>query len=266
MPTPDPLLYDQIFLRDYTREIEMGAFQIERGATQRLRFSVTLWLKRFPHDLADNVDLILSYDVIKEAIDAALLTKRHNLVETLAEEICTSLGADARVKFTKICIEKLDRMTGGAVLGVEILREGTGQAPLAIAPRDAARLAVASFEAPGRVGADVYLIAPPECAQSGPPIYYGKAQGRAELRLLAYAKAAWEAHALHGHLVIDNRTELDWMIRQKRPCLWDPTRMIREAAASTTPDLADPSALLAWLAATIPPAYVLESADEKGRP
>ena len=33
---------DRISVRDYTRQVEIGAFRTERGVTQRIRFNVVL--------------------------------------------------------------------------------------------------------------------------------------------------------------------------------------------------------------------------------
>ena len=78
---PDPL--DRISVRDYTRDVEIGAFQAERGVTQRIRFNVVLEVSRHAAAQSDDVDKVLSYDTITEAIDAQLSNERINLLETL---------------------------------------------------------------------------------------------------------------------------------------------------------------------------------------
>ena len=63
----DPL--DRISLSDHEREVEIGAFQAERGTTQRVRFNVVVEVRSEADAAADDVDRILSYDTIVEAID-----------------------------------------------------------------------------------------------------------------------------------------------------------------------------------------------------
>ncbi len=58
---------DRISLRDHTVEVEIGAFQAERGVTQRICFNVVVEV-RLPDGLDDDVDRIMSYDTITEAI------------------------------------------------------------------------------------------------------------------------------------------------------------------------------------------------------
>ena len=81
----DPL--DRISLRDHIVEVEIGAFQAERGTTQRVCFNVVVELKRFDGPVDDDVDRILSYDKVTEAIAFELGAERLNLLETLAERV-----------------------------------------------------------------------------------------------------------------------------------------------------------------------------------
>jgi 7,8-dihydroneopterin aldolase/epimerase/oxygenase len=77
---------DRISLRDHVRAVEIGAFQAERGTTQRVRFNIVVEVAA-KADLVDDVDRILSYDRLAEAIDSALAAERLNLLETLAARV-----------------------------------------------------------------------------------------------------------------------------------------------------------------------------------
>jgi len=114
----DPL--DRISVRDYVRDVEIGAFQSERGVTQRLRFNVVLEVAHHNGAAKDDVDQIISYDTITEAIEAELATERLNLLETLAEHVAERCLEDRRAIRVFVRIEKLDRIPGA--LGVEIMR------------------------------------------------------------------------------------------------------------------------------------------------
>mgnify|MGYP000485673915 CR=1 FL=1 len=63
--------YDRISLRDHIVEVEIGAFQSERGVTQRVCFNVVVEV-RPTAEYSDDVDQILSYDRVTEAIAAEL--------------------------------------------------------------------------------------------------------------------------------------------------------------------------------------------------
>src|SRR6056297_2714043 len=76
---------DRISVRDHVVEVEIGAFQAERGTTQRIAFNVVVEVRPMTGALDDDVDRILSYDRVTEAIEAALAEERLNLLETLAQ-------------------------------------------------------------------------------------------------------------------------------------------------------------------------------------
>ena len=111
---------DHILVRDYIREIDIGAFQSEYGVKQRVSFNVILEVNTDNYTMHDNVDLVLSYDNIIEIIEDEIGQKRVALLETLAEKIAlSSLCLDSVVAVT-VRLEKLDRGLGK--LGVQISR------------------------------------------------------------------------------------------------------------------------------------------------
>ena len=111
---------DQIFVNNYVKEIEIGAFRSELGRTQRVEFNVWLDIEPPKYRLSDNVEKVLSYELIIEAINSALEKRRFNLLETLAEKIAARCLKEARVLRVQIKIEKLDRIPGS--LGIFITR------------------------------------------------------------------------------------------------------------------------------------------------
>jgi dihydroneopterin aldolase len=97
---------DRISLRDHVVEADIGAFQKERGHKQRLRFNVVVEVRPAPAPLDDDVDRILSYDRITEAIAAELAAERLNLLETLAERVAERILAEPAAMRAFIRIEK----------------------------------------------------------------------------------------------------------------------------------------------------------------
>ena len=111
---------DRIAMTEHRREVEIGAFQAERGITQTVQFDVVVEVETRAEQAVDDVDRILSYDTIVEAIDAALAEERVNLLETLASRIAERILRHPLAARCIVRIGKLDR--GPYVLGVEILR------------------------------------------------------------------------------------------------------------------------------------------------
>ena len=224
---------DRIHLRDYLVTAEIGAFQTERGHPQRLRFDIEVELATHVVGVNDEVDRILSYDILTGAVAAGLADRRYDLLETLAEKIAAQILMHPRAAQVSVTVEKLDRIPGA--LGVTLVRRQ-------------ARVQAETVAAPIRVifhGTDLTL---PEGAVALVPDAPGLAlpQGgnTREVELLALDQAAW---ALAGHLgltVADSRTELDWAAAEGRAVVWAPARMTRDVAGLPP----DPQALALWLA------------------
>ena len=134
----DPL--DRIMLRDHLREVEIGAFQAERGQTQRVKFNLVVEVRQAADANRDDVDRILSYDTLVEAIDTELAAERLNLLETLAARIAERVLAHPLAARCFVRIEKLDR--GPFALGVEIVRSAPDRGPVRLVEEDAPHPAV----------------------------------------------------------------------------------------------------------------------------
>lgn len=254
--TAEPPLPDRISLRDHVVETEIGAFQPERGRTQRLNFNVVVEV-RPAHDVGDDVDRILSYDRITEAIAAELERERLNLLETLAERVAARILAAPQALRTFVRIEKLD--LGPGALGVEIVRtradlserlasEISDQpAPLVfflgleamVSPRLKSWLD--GIEAKGLPA--ILCVARSEAERPHVPIPL--AQQRIDL--LHLEQSAWVLAARDRRcVVVDSRTELDWASRKGRISVWAPSKMVIDA--THPPASEEPARLALWLA------------------
>lgn len=112
---------DRIFLSNYIREMEIGAYAEEHGVTQRVRFDVVLEVTRNTAYIDDRAERVVSYDDLVDAIETLIAGPRMNLLETMAERLAQMCLVDPRARRVHLRLEKLDRL-GGAGLGVEIVR------------------------------------------------------------------------------------------------------------------------------------------------
>lgn len=224
---------DRIHLRDYLVSVEIGAFQTERGHPQRLRFNIDVDLATHVVGVNDEVDRILSYDILTGAVAAGLADRRYDLLETLAEKIAAQVLAHPRAAQVSVSVEKMDRIPGA--LGVTLVRRQ-------------ARVEADPVLAPIRVlfhGRDVEL--PPGAlvlVPDAPGLPLPQGGNAREIALLALDQAAWALAGRLGLTVADNRTELDWAATEGRAVVWAPTRMLRDVAGLA----ADPQAAAFWLA------------------
>jgi len=258
----DPL--DRISLRDHVRAVEVGAFPSERGVEQRLRFDVVLELASPPAALEDDVDRVVSYEIIIGAIDAALAAGRASLVETLAERVAAGCLEAPRVVRAAVRIEKLDRVPGA--LGVEIVRSRLAATPTPHAAAGAGagrspRAVVAYLPPDLLAGPDAALWLAALAARPGPlalalgperPEPAAGSEGALRAGLLAIDAAAWRlADRDPGLVVVAARAEIDWALGSGRRAVWAPSKLLLDALPRPALDASRPEALAAWLAGVI---------------
>ena len=251
---------DRISLRDHIVEVEIGAFQAERGTTQRVQFNVVVEVEPLTGPIDDDVDRILSYDRVTEAIAAALSEERLNLLETLAARVAELILAEPQAVRVFVRIEKLDR--GPGALGVEIVR-GRDQVDNAAEAQERPhpRLVFLSNEAitaPRLSGwidalvADgrplILCVGAPELAS----VRTGHAMTQRRVDLLSIEQNAWLLAAKDARCkVVATRTELDWAMKNGQTCVWAPSKIVLDAVEGPDTAPRDAVALAAWFAATL---------------
>ena len=249
---------DRISLRDHVVEVEIGAFQKERGHTQRVMFNVVVEVRPAPQPLNDDVDRILSYDRITEAIAAELAAERLNLLETLAERVAERILAEPQAMRAFVRIEKLD--VGPYKLGVEIVRSRAEAAVQVVVDGAEAPVhplviyldnrAIAAADLSARLdewaamGLPVILtVGMPDL----PRIETGHRPTQRRVDLLAIEQNAWVLAARDARCVVmATRTEIDWAVKRGQMMVWAPGKMVMDAVDG--PGSRDPAALALWLA------------------
>lgn len=252
-------LRDRISLRDHIREVEIGAFQAERGTTQRICFNVVVEV-RLPDGLDDDVDRILSYDKVTESIASELSEERLNLLETLAERVAERILLEPQAMRAFVRIEKLDR--GPGALGVEIVR-ARGASGVLSPQEDAAiqpeliylsNAAIASSFLKGWIDqlettGNPLIFCVGASDTSAPQINHKMAQRRIDL--LAIEQNAWVLASKDDRcVVVSTRTELDWAMKNGQSCVWAPSKIVLDAVDGPSAQPRDAVALAAWFAAT----------------
>lgn len=253
--------YDRISLRDYTVEVEIGAFQLERGTLQRVRFNVVVEVLPLTGPIDDDVDRILSYDRVTEAIGVELQAERINLLETLAARVAERILLEPQAQRVFVRIEKLDR--GPFSLGVEIVRARDGETSDAQTHQEAphpcvvylSNDAIASDNLKGWIDHFAALDAPLIlCVGAGPlPVpTTDHAMTQRRIDLLAIEQNAWTLAAKdHRCKVVETRTELDWAMKNGQICIWAPSKIVLDAVDGPSASPRDARALVSWFATEI---------------
>ena len=253
-------VHDRISLRDHIVDVEIGAFQSERGNKQRVCFNIVVEVKPFQNKLEDDVDRILSYDKVTEAITTELSVERLNLLETLADRIADRILSEPQAIRVFVRIEKLDR--GPGALGVEIVRSNEMKQVRSMALEDIrlncpkiivlANKAFESVELKNcideleRLGRSAIF-----CVGLPSENYSKVAQKQVQRRidLLAIEQNAWKLAAYNKRcVVVETKTELDWAIKNGQISVWAPAKMLLDAKNLPNFDLQNPLPLSEWLA------------------
>lgn len=249
---------DRISLRDHVVEADIGAFQKERGHKQRLRFNVVVEVRPVTEPLEDDVDRILSYDRITEAIDAELAAERLNLLETLAERVAERILAEPAAMRVFVRIEKLD--IGPYALGVEIVRS-RAERPVQTEGMEAVHPLVVFLDNPSIHADDLSARLDALLAQGLPLILAvglpdlprpvtGHKPTQRRVDLLAMEQNAWTLAARDPRcVVVATRTEIDWAIKRGQSVVWAPSKLVLDAVDG--PKGSEPVSLALWLAETM---------------
>ncbi len=118
-PSPIEEEVDYVYVRNLVMPVEIGAYEFERGHTQRVRFNVEVAVSRVSGP--DDMRTVFSYDVIMDAIKMILAAGHIELVETIAERLAESVLLHERVRAATVEVEKLDVVEGA--VGVRIKRD-----------------------------------------------------------------------------------------------------------------------------------------------
>ncbi len=265
---------DRISLRDHIAEVEIGAFQKERGKTQRICFNIVVEVRPLDQRIDDDVDRILSYDKVSEAIAAELAAERLNLLETLAERIAERILLEPQAERVFVRIEKLDR--GPGALGVEIVRARSDRSIYASAPLPEERphpqvvylsnKAIVAEHLSGWLDqleagdAPVLLcVGPSELAVPET----GHALTQRRIDLLAVEQNAWVLGARDERcVVVETRTELEWAMKHGQISVWAPSKMVLDAIDGPSVKGGDAVALALWLAGEMQAAGFLSIGGE----
>ena len=252
---------DRISLRDYIVEVEIGAFQLERGTMQRVRFNVVVEVSPLTGPIDDDVDRILSYDRVTEAIGVELQAERINLLETLAARVAERILLEPQAERVFVRIEKLDR--GPFSLGVEIVRARGGDATSGQDVEEAPHPRVVYFNNAAIASENLKAWIDQAQAMDAPLIIAvgagdlpvaktGHAMTQRRIDLLAIEQNAWTLAAKdHRCKVVETRTELDWAMKNGQICIWAPSKIVLDAVDGPSAGAHDAVALAAWFAAEI---------------
>ncbi len=111
-----------VFIRDLVLESYIGIYNHEKNAPQKIRVNVDLSVMEDSRNLNDDIDNVVCYEKIANAIKTIVNSGHVHLVETLAENIAEMNLQDPRVSCVRVRVEKLEAIENTTSVGIEIER------------------------------------------------------------------------------------------------------------------------------------------------
>lgn len=251
---------DRISLRNHVETVEIGAFQAERGVTQRISFNVAVEVRPSTGAQSDDVDDILSYDRVTWAIQTELQAERLNLLETLAERIALRILAEPQAVRVFLRIEKLDK--GSGALGVEIMRSEDDLPRAEVQTKQALDAVVVHLTPEYLAQADLGELVSQIRQTSSSFVISVSADGadfaamdNVPVRrqdLLSIEQVAWRLAAEKTEFVpVDTWTEMDWGLKNDQISIWAPSKMVFDCPDPEVGNITTAQKLSEWLASEL---------------
>lgn len=126
-PTSGPQLVSaaaglrHVFVRDLELTMLIGIYDHEKAAPQRVIVNIDLSVEEGGAH-GDDIDHVVSYEIVVNKVEALIAEGHINLVETLCERIAELCLEDPRVAIARVRVEKPDIIKNARSVGVEIER------------------------------------------------------------------------------------------------------------------------------------------------
>ncbi len=122
MATPKPQEFDKVFIRDLCVNMYAGIYDFEKKAAQRVIINIEIDVLTNRNRQLSNIADVLSYEIICNEVIEICKERHYDLIETLAEDICTSCLKHQQAKSITLSIDKPDIIKNTKTVGIHIKR------------------------------------------------------------------------------------------------------------------------------------------------
>lgn len=112
----------RIFVRGLVLDAEIGAYDHERGRTQKLSVDFEAEVVEPAEPTGDRLEDVVCYNRLVEGVKAIVAEGHIKLLETLAERIAELVMQHPMTLSVRVRIEKPEAIADAAAAGVEIMR------------------------------------------------------------------------------------------------------------------------------------------------
>ena len=111
-----------LFIRDWKRDIDIGVLPHEQGVLQPVSFNIEVHISGANPTVRDEIDAVVAYDYLRAIVDQLLVSRRYNLLETLASEILEGCLFPHEVIGASVSVSKLAVIEGDGKIGCSFSR------------------------------------------------------------------------------------------------------------------------------------------------
>ena len=111
-----------LFVRNWKRDVDIGILPHEQGVLQPLCFDIEVHISGSNTPLRDEIDAVVDYDYLRSIVDQLLVSRRYNLLETLASEILEGCLVPPEVIGASVSVSKLAVIEGEGKIGCSFTR------------------------------------------------------------------------------------------------------------------------------------------------
>ena len=113
---------DIVFIHDLQIETVIGIYDWERKIKQKISLDLEMAADISKAASSDNIDDALSYKTVAKRLIEFVETSEYELVEALAEKICSIVREEFSVPWVKLTLHKPGAVRGSKSVGVIIER------------------------------------------------------------------------------------------------------------------------------------------------
>jgi len=117
---------DRIHIKDLLVRCIVGVNPEERREKQDVIIGITLYADYRKAGQSDSIEDAVNYKAVKQKVLATVQPSQFFLIERLAERIAEICLEDARVQRVRVSVEKPGALRFARSVGVEIVREQSG--------------------------------------------------------------------------------------------------------------------------------------------
>ncbi len=111
-----------LFVKNWKKDIDIGILPHEQGVLQPVSFDIEVHISGSSSPVRDEIDAVVDYDYLRTLVDQIVISRRFNLLESLASEILEGCLHPPEVIGASVSVSKLAVIEGEGEIGCSFSR------------------------------------------------------------------------------------------------------------------------------------------------